>query len=156
MSHSASEDVTCGQVWTDHNQGSGGKRNTADIPGLGPGEWDQIESCWDKWLFVSGDGGGQDDPGHRGGARGRRVQIQRRVRQMGRPVQVYNQSRNVYQEPWSTHSHLYNGAWDVKYMVPESFFQSVGIWQIWQLLLSDMHLVKSKITFSQSSHVCRM
>ena len=43
------------------------------------------------FVCVQGDGGGQDDPGHRGGARGRRVQIQGRVRQVGRTLQVSSQ-----------------------------------------------------------------
>ena len=71
MSHLAPEDVSCWKVRTDNHQGAGRERDLAVIPGLG-----------------RGDGGGQDDPGHRGGARGRGVQIQGRVRQMGRPVQV--------------------------------------------------------------------
>ena len=75
MSHLAPEDVSGRKVWTDNHQGAWRERDLAVIPGLGPG-----------------DGGGQDDPGHRGGARGRGVQIQGRVRQMGRPVQVCSQS----------------------------------------------------------------
>ncbi len=45
MSHSASEDVSGGKVWTDHNQGAGRERNIAHIQGLGPGEWDEIRDC---------------------------------------------------------------------------------------------------------------
>ena len=71
MSHLAPEDVSGRKVRTDNHQGAGRERDLAVIPGLG-----------------RGDGGGQDDTGHRGGARGRGVQIQGRVRQMGRPVQV--------------------------------------------------------------------
>ena len=71
MSHLAPEDVSGRKVRTDNHQGAGRERDLAVIPGLG-----------------RGDGGGQDDTGHRGEARGRRVQIQGRVRQMGRPVQV--------------------------------------------------------------------
>ena len=43
-------------------------------------------------YYYQGDGGGQIDPGDRGEARGGRVQLRARVRQVGRTLQVRNVS----------------------------------------------------------------